>query len=103
MALHAMSTLAKSHIEFVLGTINAPRPRPIDAKTIVRCLTSSRPTRAGVHISKRSSTKSRRNLVLVGVVTFEDFCRAARMESHRWQKRPLVRKMADLQLTRTAA
>lgn len=73
---------AKSHIEVVLGTINAPRPRPIDAKSIVRCLTNSRPTRAGVHISKHSSTTSRRNLVLVGVVTFEDLCRAARLESH---------------------
>jgi hypothetical protein len=62
-------------------------PRPIDAKTVVRFLTSSRPTRADVHISKRSSTTSRGNLVLVGVVTFEDLYRASRMESHRWQKR----------------
>jgi hypothetical protein len=79
---------AKSHVEFVLGTINAPRPRAIDAKTFVRCLTNSRPRRAGVHISKRSSTTSRRNLVLVGVVTFEGLCRPARLESHRSQNVP---------------
>src|SRR5688572_27108269 len=36
---------AERKIDFVLATINAPRPHAIDARSFVHCLTTSRPER----------------------------------------------------------
>jgi hypothetical protein len=99
---------AKRQVDFVLGTVNAPRPHPIDAKTLVRCLTTSRPdARWRPHIEAlfdEVSPEAIHDLVLAGVVTFEDLYRAARTWSAAdggnvaW-----IKEMADLRLARSAA
>lgn len=99
---------AKRQIEFVLGTINAPRPHPIDARTFVRCLTTSRPdARWRPHIEAffdEASPEAIHDLVLAGMVTFEDLYRAARTWSAiDGRNVPWIKEMADLRLARAAA
>jgi hypothetical protein len=99
---------AKRQIDFVLGTINAPRRHPIDAKTLMQCLTTSRPdARWRPHVEAlfdEVSPEAIHDLVLAGVVSFEDLYRAART----WRATDggnvaWIKEMADLRLARAAA
>ncbi|PWC41753.1 hypothetical protein [Azospirillum sp. TSO22-1] len=99
---------AQRHLDFVLGTINAPRPKPIDGETLVQCLLTERPAPEWrPHIEAffdEVSVESIHDLVLAKVFTFEDLYRAART----WRVTdgraiPWVREMADLALARPAA
>lgn len=94
---------AGRHLEFVLKTINAPRPHPIDGPTLVQCLLggSLRPEWRP-HIEAffdEVSVEAIHDLVLAGVVDFEDLHRAART----WKVTdgravPWIKEMADLSL-----
>ncbi|MGE0237115.1 MAG: hypothetical protein AB7F09_05085 [Parvibaculaceae bacterium] len=96
---------AARQIEFVLGTINAPRRQPIDAQSLIHCLTTLAPqARWRPHMEAlfdEVSAEALHDLVLAKVVTFEDLYRAARNwgVSHAanvaW-----IREMADLRLAR---
>lgn len=98
---------AGRQIDFILGTINAPRPRPIDAKDLVHCLITSEPeARWRPHIEAlfdEVSAEAIHDLVLAKVVSFEDLYRAARnwgvtnAGNLAW-----IREMADLRLARTS-
>lgn len=99
---------ARREVDFVLGTINAPRPHPIDAKTLMRCLTTSRAdARWRPHVAAffdELSPEAVHDLVLARLVTFEDLYRAART----WRMTdgrnvPWIKEMADLRLARAAA
>jgi len=90
-------------LDLVLGTINAPRPTPIDGPTLVQCLLSPAPIpRWKPHIETlfdEVSIEAVHHVVLSGVVDFEDLYRAARTwriiggRSVDW-----VREMADYSL-----
>lgn len=95
-------------IAFVLATINAPRPHPLDPKTFVHCLTTARPDRRWrPHIEAffdEVSAEATHDLVLAGVVSFEDLYRAARTWGvTRGRNVPWIKEMADLRLARTVA
>ena len=105
---HKRTGEARKQMALVLGTINAPRPHPIDAKTLVQCLTTSRPDeRWRPHIEAffdEVSPEAIHDVVLAGIVTFEDLYRAART----WRVAdggnvPWIKEMADLRLARVAA
>jgi hypothetical protein len=87
---------------------DAPRPLPIDAKTFVHCLITSRPEqRWRPHIdafSDEVSPKAIHVLVLAGILTFEDLYRAARTwRATDARSVPWIKEMADLRLARPAA
>lgn len=96
---------ADRQIEFILGTINAPRPRPIDARSLIHCLTTSEPeARWRPHVEAlfdEVSAEAIHDLVLTKVINFEDLYRAARnwgvsdAKNVTW-----IREMADLRLAR---
>jgi hypothetical protein len=107
-AAHLRSRSAKGDIDFVLGTINAPRARRMDARTLLHCLTTSRPERRWVgHIDAlfdEVSAEALHDLVLAGIVEFEDLYRAARTWSvMNGRSVPWIKEMADLGLARSAA
>jgi hypothetical protein len=98
---------AKREIDFVLGTINAPRPHYLDAKGLVHCLTTLNPEHAWFpHIEAlfdEVSVEAIHDLVLTGVIEFEDLYRAART----WRVMdgrnvPWIKEMADFSLARPA-
>lgn len=94
---------ADRQMKLVLGTINAPRPHPIDAQTLVHCLITSRPDdHFRPHIEAffdELVPEIIHDLVLAKIVTFEDLYRAARnwrmcdAENFAW-----IKEMADLRL-----
>ena len=99
---------AERKIDFVLATINAPRPQPIDAMTLVHCLTTGWPgQRWRPHIEAffdEVSPEAIHDLVLAGVITFEDLYRAARTwRATDGNNVPWIKEMADLRLARAAA
>jgi hypothetical protein len=99
---------AEREINFVLATINAPRPQPIDAKTFVHCLTTSQPEgRWSPHIEAffdEISPEAIHNLVLAGIITFEDLYRTARTwRATDGNNVPWIKEMADFRLARAAA
>lgn len=99
---------AETQIRGILKTINAPRPHPIDARTFVHCLTTDHPDRKWrPHIEAffdEVSVEAIHDLVLAGVVSFEDLYRAAR----NWRATnggsvAWIKEMADLRLAKSAA
>lgn len=99
---------AEREIDFVLATINAPRPQPIDAKALVHCLTTSRPERRWrPHIEAffdEVSPEAIHDLVLARIITFEDLYRAARTwRATDGNNVPWIKEIADLRLARAAA
>ena len=99
---------AERKVASILATINAPRPQPIDAKALVHCLTTSRPERRWrPHIEAffdEVAAEAIHDLVLAGIVTFEDLYRAARTwRVTNGSNVPWIREMADLRLARAAA
>lgn len=102
-AQHAASTL-----ELLLGTVNAPRPQTIDAPTLLACLLAPAPDaqwRAHVAaVFDEVSPDTLHDLVLAGVIEFEDLNRAAR----DWRIRDgrnlaWIAEMAELSLARPSA
>src|SRR3954452_16127408 len=98
---------ARREIDFVLGTINAPRPHYLDAKGLVHCLTTPNPDLTWFpHIEAlfdEVSVEAIHDLVLAGLVEFEDLYRAART----WRimdgrNLPWIKEMADFSLARPA-
>ncbi|WP_029006791.1 hypothetical protein [Azospirillum halopraeferens] len=99
---------AGRHLDFVLGTINAPRPHPIDAETFVLCLLARHPTpQWQPHMEAffdEVSEEAIHDLVLAGVVDFEELYRAARTwKAIDGRTVPWIKEMADLTLARPAA
>ena len=99
---------AHLQVDFVLGTINAPRPKPIDAKTLVHCLTTIAPEKQWQpHIEAlfdEVSEEAVHDLVLAKIVSFEDLYRAART----WRVTHgrivgWIKEMADFRLASAAA
>jgi hypothetical protein len=99
---------AKRKIASVLATINAPRRHRIDTKIFVQSLLTSRPEpRWRPHIEAffdEVSPEAIHDLVLAGIVGFEDLYRAART----WRATDganiaWIKEMADLRLARPAA
>lgn len=99
---------ADRQMKLVLGTINAPRPHPIDAQTLVRCLITSRTdARFRPHIEAffdELPPESIHDLVLAKVISFEDLYRAIR----NWRLSDAgdaawIKEMADLRLAIPAA
>jgi hypothetical protein len=96
---------AARQVDFVLGTINAPRRVPIDAGTLIHCLTAIIPEKQWrPHVEAlfdEVSEEAVHDLVLAKIVSFEDLYRAARTwrvthgRIFSW-----VREMADLRLLR---
>ena len=106
--LHRNIHKARRHLEFVLGTINAPRPHPIDEETFVQCLLSAQPKpQWRPHIEAfydEVSEEAIHDLVLAGLVEFEDLYRAARTWKVTDGRRvPWIKEMADLSLAGPAA
>lgn len=102
------SVEAGRHLDLVLGTINAPRPRPIDAETFVLCLLAD-PQKAPwqPHIAAfldEVSEEAIHDLVLAGIIDFEELYRAPRT----WRVTdgrtvPWIKEMADLTLAGSVA
>jgi hypothetical protein len=99
---------ADAQIDFVLGTINAPRPASIDARTLIHCLVAPVPDRRWqAHIEAlfdEVSEEAVHDLVLAGIVSFEDLYRASRT----WKVMHgriigWIKEMADLGLANAAA
>ena len=99
---------AERQLDFVLGTINAPRPRPIDGRTLVHCLNANQPEKEWrPHIEAlfdEVSEEAVHDLVLAKIVTFEDLYRAART----WRVTHgrivgWIKEMADYRLASAAA
>jgi hypothetical protein len=94
---------ADRQMKLVLGTINAPRPHPIDAQTLVRCLITTRTdARFRPHIEAffdELAPEAIHDLVLAKVISFEDLYRATR----NWRlsdarNAAWIKEMADLRL-----
>lgn len=102
------AAVVERKVEAILATINAPRPQPIGTNDLVHCLTTSRPERRWrpqiEAFFDEVAPEAIHDLVLAGIVTFEDLYRAART----WRVThggnvPWIREMADLRLARAAA
>jgi hypothetical protein len=102
---YASIAQARREIDFVLGTMNAPRPRHLDAKGLVHCLTTPSPDSAWFpHMEAlfdEVSVEAIHDLVLTGLFEFEDLYRAART----WRimdgrNLPWIKEMADFSLAR---
>jgi hypothetical protein len=98
---------AHRQVDFVLGTINAPRPKPIDAKTFIRCLLTIRQEphwRPHVEaLFDEVSEEAVHDLVLAKIVSFEDLYRAARTwKVNHGRIVGWIKEMADLRLASAA-
>jgi hypothetical protein len=96
---------AAREIEFVLGTINAPRPRCLDPKGLVHCLLTPIPDHEWFpHVEAlfdEVSVEAIHDLVLAGLVSFEDLYRAARTwRVMNGRNLPWIKEMADFRLAR---
>src|SRR5689334_14505717 len=104
-ARYARIDQAKREIDFVLGTINAPRPHHLDAKGLVHCLTTPNPDHTWFpHIEAlfdEVSVEAIHDLVLAGIIEFEDLYRAARTwRIMNGRNIPWIKEMADFSLAR---
>jgi nucleoside 2-deoxyribosyltransferase len=99
---------ALDRVDFVLGTINAPRPRAIDLGTFLHCLFASAPQRPWQpHIEAlfdEVSEEAVHDLVLAKIVSFEDLYRASRTWNvGHGRIAGWIREMADFRLASAAA
>ena len=98
---------AEGKFRTVLATINAPRTEPISLKELVHCLLTAHPqARWRPHVEAffdEVAEEAIHDIVLAGVVSFEDLLRAARTwrvthgRTVAW-----INEMADLRLARPA-
>lgn len=96
---------AERKVGAVLATINAPRPQLIGANDLVHYLTTFQPERHWrPHIEAffdELAPEAIHDLVLAGIVTFEDLYRAARTwRVTNGRNVPWIKEMADLLLAR---
>jgi hypothetical protein len=96
---------ARREIDFVLGTINAPRSRHLDAKELVHCLTTPTPDHEWFpHMEAlfdEVSVEAIHDLVLAGLVEFEDIYRSARTwRVVNGRNLPWIKEMATCWLRR---
>jgi hypothetical protein len=99
---------ASDRVDFILGTINAPRPQPIDADTFLHCLITLKPQKQWrPHIEAlfdEVSEEAIHDLVLAKIVSFEDLYRASRTWNvGNGRITGWIREMADLRLASAAA
>lgn len=99
---------AYDRIDLVLGTINAPRSKAIDARTFVHCLITAEPEQKWhPHIEAlfdEVSKEAVHDLVLARIVSFEDLYRAMRTwRLGHGRNAEWIKEMADLRLGRPAA
>ena len=99
---------ALERVDFVLGTINAPRPRAIDVGTFLHCLIATEPQSPWrPHIEAlfdEVSEEAVHDLVLAKIVSFEDLYRASRTWNvGHGRIAAWIREMADLRLASAAA
>jgi hypothetical protein len=99
---------ALERVDFVLGTINAPRPKVIDAGTLLHCLIAIEPQKQWKpHIEAlfdEVSEEAVHDLVLAKIVSFEDLYRASRTWNvGHGRIVGWIREMADLRLASAAA
>lgn len=104
---HARACLAKRELDFVLATINAPRPCHLDAQGLVHCLHTPNPDPAWLpHVEAlfdEVSVEGIHDLVLAGVIDFEQLYRASRTwRVTHGRNVPWIKEMADLSLARPA-
>lgn len=98
---------SEGRLRAVLATVNAPRPEAISPKGLVYCLLTGHPeARWRPHLEAffdEVSEEAIHDIVLAGVVSFEDLLRAARTwrvthgRTVAW-----INEMADLRLARPA-
>ena len=98
---------ARPNIDFVLQTINAPRPDHIDSETLLQCLLSrQRDKEWQSHIEAfydELSEEAIHDIVLTGVIDFEELYLAARAWRVTNAKRvEWVKEMADFALAAPA-
>jgi hypothetical protein len=96
---------AEKQIGSVLATINAPRPYSIRAEELVRCLVTDRPDpKWRPHVEAffdEVSEEAIHDIVLAGVVSFEELMRAARnWRATDGRNVEWINEMADLRLAR---
>ena len=101
------AAMAEKPLRAVLATVNAPRPYPISPSELVHCLVTDDPEpRWHPHIEAffdEVAEEAIHDIVLAGVVSFEDLMRAARTwrvtdgRNVGW-----INEMADLRLARPA-
>jgi hypothetical protein len=99
---------ASERVDLVLGTINAPRSKAIDAGTLLHCLIALEPQRGWrPHIEAlfdEVSEEAVHDLVLAKIVSFEDLYRASRTWNvGHGRIAGWVREMADLRLASAPA
>lgn len=94
-------------LAFILGTINAPRPHPIDGETLLDCLLADRPSKEWApHMEalfSEVSIEALHRLVLSGACGFEDLRHAAyiwRIDKN--ERTAWIEEMASLSLARHA-
>ena len=94
-------------IDFILGTINAPRPEPIDSAALRKCIKHSRvPARWAPHLTalfEEVSVDALHDAVICGFTNFEDLYRTSRsIPVLKGKQVEWVKEMADLDLARAA-
>jgi len=94
---------AEKPLRAVLATVNAPRPYPISSKELVHCLLTDRPDpRWRPHVEAffdEVAEEAIHDIVLAGVISFEDLMRAARTwRMTDGRKVGWINEMADLRL-----
>src|SRR5262245_51421353 len=98
---------ALERVDFVLGTINTPRPKAIDVATFLHCLFAIEPQKQWKpHIEAlfdEVSEEAVHDLVLAKIVSFEDLYRASRTWNvGHGRIVGWIREMADLRLASAA-
>lgn len=104
-AAFAKVAAAEGPLRAVLATVNAPRPTPLSSRELVHCLLTDRPDpKWRPHVEAffdEVAAEAIHDIVLTGVVSFEDLMRAARIwrvthgNNVEW-----INEMADLKLAR---
>jgi len=101
------SIINNKYLDFVLGTLNAPRPHPISGRDLLDCLRCDVPIACfKAHIEAlftEISAEALYWLVLSGVTSFEELNRAQIVWKHK--KGPhyeWLQEMAELELARNA-
>jgi hypothetical protein len=94
-------------LDFIVRTINAPRPVPIDGDTLLDCLLSDTPIEVWQpHIEAfftEVSIEATHDLVLSGLCNFDDLRKAQRVWGpYRGEKHDWIDDMANLSLERDA-
>jgi hypothetical protein len=99
---------AQERVDFVLGTINAPRSKAIDVGTFLHCLMALEPQkRWRPHVEAlfdEVSEEAVHDLVLAKIVSFEDIYRASRTWNvGHGRIVGWIKEMADLRLASAPA